>query len=432
MSTKKESALNNDDDSEEEEFDETKESSPPRLFDGHEDDNDSDSDNNGNGGVSVEAIKVRTIGRSIPSIFQSHSRSSHQNYAAMTAAVSSSSWKSPSSKSNTPNNSNISNSNNNNNNNNNNGVVTVAQQLKHELICPICQDLLYNPVSLLCGHNFCFACLDWWLERVQQRQEDEEYATTTTPTCPTCREVIPTTTTTTTCTTTTSLPSLPWSVEENDTNNDSNEDDNHDTIIKPRIRINTALKTVLTTLYPMEMSLRHQAELQNQKRAISGEAGGYHTLGCHEIVPLLDEGTHELYFLHNSSTSPVTGTTVNDDCDDEEYGWRALNPLSSPPGWSSSSSSSSNINRGDGEYGGGGGLYSQIPDPRILIRRNIVLDENDQRYQLSLGLTKCSYHPDVKVSSTKFITSIATTTIPPSLITTHHPLLKGCYYWGYT
>lgn len=32
----------------------------------------------------------------------------------------------------------------------------------------------------------------------------------------------------------------------------------------------------------------------------------------------------------------------------------------------------------------------------IMIRRNIVLDESDQRYQLSLGLTKCTYSTDNK------------------------------------
>ena len=40
-----------------------------------------------------------------------------------------------------------------------------------------------------------------------------------------------------------------------------------------------------------------------------------------------------------------------------------------------------------------------------MIRRNIVLDENDQRYQLSLGLTKCTYHPDATASSDTNVSS---------------------------
>jgi hypothetical protein len=188
---------------------------------------------------------------------------------------------------------------------------------------------------------------------------------------------------------------LQWlgGVEDIDASND--EDYNCDAISKPRIRINTVLKTVLMTLYPMEMRLCNQAELQKQKRAISGEAGGCHTPGSHvEIVPLLDEGTHELDFLcHSSTTSLVTGTTINDGCVDEEYGWSALYPLSSRTGWSSSSS---NKRRDEGGKGGGGLYYNTHGSgPRVMIRRNIVLDENDQRYQLSLGLTKCTYHPDV-------------------------------------
>ena len=326
-----------------------------KLFDRNDNNND-DSDEEA-GGVSVEEIKLRTIGRSIPSIYSPH---------IMTAAVSSCSGAS-SRKSNIPP-----------NNNNSTDIGNVAQKLQHELSCPICQDILYNPVSLLCGHNFCFSCLDWWLDH-QNGQEvgefievvyDEELEITFT--CPACREIIP-------------------------INNYDYEDDNdvNDDDFKPKIRINTVLKTVLTTLYPLEMSSRHQAEVQKQKRAISGESGGIHTLGSHvEIVQLLDEGSHELDFLHHSSSLTFI-------CHDEEYGWKALYPLASRPGWSSSSSTSLNNNRGNG----GDGVYTHGSGPCILIRRNIVLDENDQRYQLSLGLTKCTYHPDATASSDTNVSS---------------------------
>ena len=354
------------------------------LFHDNNKDDDSDEEAAG-GGVSVEEIKIRTIGRSIPSIYSPHhtatNDSSHYNNAITTTVSQGASTKSKIAP----------------NNNVTTDVGNVARKLQHELSCPICQDILYNPVSLLCGHNFCFACLDWWLDRAhQQVQEDEDedrgqqhHVAVLTFTCPTCREIIPTTA---------------GSVVDNDTNND--DDDVNDDGFKPKIRINTVLKTVLMTLYPLEMSLRHQAELQKQKRAISGESGGYHTLGSHvEIVPLLDEGSHELDFIHHSSSS---STFISND---EEYGWKALYPLSSRPGWSSISSTSLSNNRGKG----GDGVYTHGSGPRISIRRNIVLDENDQRYQLSLGLTKCTYHPDATASSD---TNVSSSSIGDEVATT--------------
>ncbi|XP_005221367.1 E3 ubiquitin-protein ligase TRIM65 isoform X2 [Bos indicus] len=53
-----------------------------------------------------------------------------------------------------------------------------AQQLEDKLTCSICLELYKEPVTLLCGHNFCGACIrDWWglCEKV----------------CPECREPFP-------------------------------------------------------------------------------------------------------------------------------------------------------------------------------------------------------------------------------------------------
>lgn len=61
-------------------------------------------------------------------------------------------------------------------------------------------------------------------------------------------------------------------------------------------------------------------------------------------------------------------------------GWMALYPSSNAPGWS--------------QRGGGGGRYNHGSKSasNIMIPRNIVLDDCDQRNQImSLGLTKCSY-----------------------------------------
>lgn len=45
--------------------------------------------------------------------------------------------------------------------------------------CPICLDLLLEPVVGACGHEFCKDCYTRWLERSRAY-----------PTCPLCREVL--------------------------------------------------------------------------------------------------------------------------------------------------------------------------------------------------------------------------------------------------
>ncbi|XP_017919272.1 PREDICTED: tripartite motif-containing protein 65 isoform X1 [Capra hircus] len=53
-----------------------------------------------------------------------------------------------------------------------------AQQLEDKLTCSICLELYKEPVTLLCGHNFCGACIrDWWGRRKKV--------------CPECREPFP-------------------------------------------------------------------------------------------------------------------------------------------------------------------------------------------------------------------------------------------------
>ncbi|XP_040100518.1 tripartite motif-containing protein 65 isoform X2 [Oryx dammah] len=53
-----------------------------------------------------------------------------------------------------------------------------AQQLEDKLTCPICLELYEEPVTLLCGHNFCGACIRDWGGRRQK-------------VCPECREPFP-------------------------------------------------------------------------------------------------------------------------------------------------------------------------------------------------------------------------------------------------
>ena len=213
--------------------------------------------------------------------------------------------------------------------------------LRQELLCIICRELLYNPVSLFCGHSFCQVCLNFWLEK------DES--------CPSCRG----------------------------------------TIVKgPPIRTNTALKAVLDHLYSTEMSRRRMAEQEQESKLRGGEMGGMHTQGSGiEVVSLPAED--EVRFLQErvilatrtraTMTSATRATTeqesycsftANDRSPDAEHGWVPLVSFGSGPAERS---------------GGAGHNYSHGAGATIMIRRNIVLDETDQRYQMSLGLNKCTY-----------------------------------------
>lgn len=59
-----------------------------------------------------------------------------------------------------------------------NGRAAAGRRWEWRLVCSICLELYKEPVTLLCGHNFCGACIrDWWglCEKV----------------CPECREPFP-------------------------------------------------------------------------------------------------------------------------------------------------------------------------------------------------------------------------------------------------
>lgn len=226
---------------------------------------------------------------------------------------------------------------------------TVANHLRQDLTCPICHDRLCNPVSLLCGHSFCQVCLNWWLDKADASgkndvdSEDEEgNVPLNVGSCPSCREPIP-------------------SCDNGDRSNSN----------RPNIAINTALKAVLDTLYGSEMNQRRLAQERQERKAKGGEMGGLHTRGYEEIEPLPnEEDGDELEHLLNDGKS---GKKMNGR--DTQNGWLSLFSSSNQPGWQD----------------GGRGEYSRGTGASISIRRNIVLDDTDQRYQLSLGLTKCTY-----------------------------------------
>ena len=110
-------------------------------------------------------------------------------------------------------------------------------------------------------------------------------------------------------------------------------------------QINTSLKACLDTLFGAEMNQRRLAEQREHKKATSGENGGAHDRGCEEMVTLSKED--EINWGRNGMK-------------DEENGWVSL--------YASSDSGQSST---------------------VHVRRNIVLDDCDQMYQISLAFTKC-------------------------------------------
>jgi len=278
-------------------------------------------------------------------------------------------------------------------------LAAVANTLRNELSCPICHDILYNPTSFLCGHTFCIGCLNWWFDRQQSqsngsngggradgrsrdggwgdrmrrdigmfngglfngRDEDDtnngesnEVETENWHgTCPTCRTSIP--------------PS-----QSNPT-------------IKPILQVNTCLKVVLDTLYSNETNQRHQVEVKAKAKATRGENNGLHNRGCEEIEVLKEEDD-ELGYLRDMLNNRIGVEGMGSDkkrnkYKDEEAGWITLRSSTNQPGWQG------NViyNHGSNQSGTG-----------IMIRRNIVLDESDQQYQISLGLIKCTYSSNNK------------------------------------
>ena len=251
--------------------------------------------------VSLDKIKMDTIGRTIMSITDPHDHEdclsyfnppppeqfSHQPLATKSRSIS-----------------------------------NASAQLTEEFKCPICRELLYNPVSLFCGHSFCHGCLNKW----------------TLNACPICR----------------------GQIDEEITS----------------AGVNNALKSVLQFLYPDQMDQRQQAEERDKRKAQGGEMGGIHSRGAMEVVPLPME-EDELGYIRERLRQLESKKKARQETEaaELEHGWDALISR-----WIQTRTSA-----------GGGNQRECGSQAKIMIRRNIVLDESDQRYRLCLGLKQCTY-----------------------------------------
>ncbi|KAL7547752.1 hypothetical protein ACHAWF_015044 [Thalassiosira exigua] len=112
------------------------------------------------------------------------------------------------------------------------------------------------------------------------------------------------------------------------------------------LRTNVALKAV--------MIRRRTAEEREKRKAWAGEAGGAQDRGSEEVVPLAedDEVGDYVQYLETGRRGRCFGA--------DEGGWIPLR--SAAPGTSQC----------------------------VYVRRNVVLDDSDQRYQLSLALSRCT------------------------------------------
>lgn len=113
--------------------------------------------------------------------------------------------------------------------------------LRKELSCAICHDLLYQPVSLHCGHSFCQECFSWWMKHSSSSSSIQEEAS-----CPTCRST--------------------FSCKDN-----------------TKLQVNTALRACILALFSSELQSRIEQEQDRISKATRGENGGAHTQGYAEV-----------------------------------------------------------------------------------------------------------------------------------------------------
>jgi RING-type zinc-finger len=133
----------------------------------------------------------------------------------------------------------------------------VAEDVRRELACAICSDILHQPVSLLCGHSFCKDCVEFWLlgsttnnAFIQLPSRTDTTESVPAKGCPTCRQLV--------------SPS------------------------DACLRVNAVLRICLESLVGSELETRRVADRARRRQAVAGENGGMHERG-HEVVQRVEQ-----------------------------------------------------------------------------------------------------------------------------------------------
>ena len=56
--------------------------------------------------------------------------------------------------------------------------------------CTLCKAIYEKPVTLACGHTFCYYCIAQQLQNQQQDNQDNPVKHSLVPLCPQCRQII--------------------------------------------------------------------------------------------------------------------------------------------------------------------------------------------------------------------------------------------------
>ena len=197
-----------------------------------------------------------------------------------------------------------------------------SEIMKDELTCPICHEIYYCPVSMICGHSFCKECLNWWITKSSNKRQNFQRGQVSSSmynnsnqqkqqhfNCPTCRK---------------NLMCDPST-----------------------IGINTVLRACVTFLFVDQVKDRARRQKEIMDKLTRGENDGAH----------------------------LKGYQVLQEIDDDDMGWTKVKC------YPKDKKNSSRVKE-------------------ILVKRNVLMDEQDQRMCLSLAV----HHLDVKKVDNNYLT----------------------------